>query len=48
MLSFGDVRLSDSHAQGVNADSVTRVRISYRDHGSRDTSWGNVLAVTFS
>lgn len=26
MLSFGDVRLSDSHEQGVNADSVTRVR----------------------
>lgn len=26
VLSFGDVRLSDSHARGANADSVTRVR----------------------
>ncbi|CAM9870807.1 unnamed protein product, partial [Laminaria digitata] len=29
MLSFGDVRLSDSHAQGVNADSVTRMKRLY-------------------
>lgn len=26
MLSFGDVHLSEGHAQGVHADSVTRVR----------------------
>lgn len=48
MLSFGDVRLSDSHAQGVNADSVTRVRGSNHNDGGRGTSWGTVLAVPFS